>query len=85
MTAHLANAKQHTVSPNVLVLVSGDEALTDSQQATLESIRNAVRQLVPPVYLDVTLRWTHRPIQMLQHRGQGIDDHRKHYETLKHE
>jgi len=85
MTAYLANAKQHTVSPNMFILMIVDEALTDGQHTTLESVRNAVRQLVPPVDLNVTLRWTHRPVEVLQHSRQYIDDRRKDSETHKHE
>jgi len=70
MTAYLANAKQHTVSPNMFILMIVDEALTDGQHTTLESVRNAVRQLVPPVDLNVTLRWTHGPVEVLQHSRQ---------------
>jgi len=63
--SYLTNAKQHTVSPNVFVCVCVDGALTDRQHAALESVWNSIRQLVSPVHLDVALRWTHRPVQLL--------------------
>jgi len=78
VTAYVADAKQDAVSPDVLVLVSVDEALADGQHATLETVRNAVRQLVPPVDLDVALRRTHGPVQMLQ-RSQP-----RHTPTIMH-